>query len=99
MKKAQMEKLLRNIIKPRLVRGIPEGQSASDYIEFRKSKYIEDIKAIRTALMDALSPPVLNDLMSTLINMSQFNNKHEHGLLTMQVAKLSLPYVAGIPLN
>lgn len=77
------EKLLTSL-KPKIVHGIPEGVEVRDYIEYRKCKYIEDIKRVRNVLTKALNSSVLNDMMSVMFNIAQFNNKHEHGLLTLQ---------------
>jgi hypothetical protein len=41
-------------------------------------------REVRNFLTERLSAPVLNDLMSTMYNIAQYNDKHEHGLLTLQ---------------
>ena len=68
----------------KLVKGIPQGLNAKEYIVYRKCRYIEEIARVRRVLADRLSRPVLDALMSSMCNVAQFNNKHEHGLLTLQ---------------
>ena len=89
--KANIENVLMTVPR-KIVRGIPEGQKPEDYIKYRKCKYIQDIQSVRSLLLRILRPPVLNDLMKTLVNMSMFNNKHEHGLLTLQVKKKRISF-------
>ena len=71
-------------IKPKIIRGIPVGVKVEDYIEYRKCQYIEDIKQVRSYLEKNLNPAALRDLMDTMYNIALYNNKHEHGLLTLQ---------------
>jgi len=70
--------------RPKVVRGIPEWALAKNYIQYRKCKYIEDIRTIRTYLTSHLSAPVLRDLMATMCNLAKYNDKSEYGLLTLQ---------------
>ncbi len=39
-----------------MISGIPEGVGDAEYIEYRKCKYVEDIKAVRGFLTKTLSP-------------------------------------------
>lgn len=77
-------KKISNFFKTEMVGGVPAGVPPSEYIEYRKCKYVEDIRDVRVHLTDNLNPMVMADLMATMYNISQFNNKHEHGLLTLQ---------------
>jgi len=75
-----------------IVNGIPEGAAALDYIQYRKCLYIETIKEWRESLCSILNPPVLNDLLLLLSQLSRHNaNKNEIGLLTLE-AILTSPY-------
>ena len=78
------EEALLKKLQPKMINGIPSGVDPASYIQYRKCKYVEDIKAVRTFLCDQLNPGVLNELMATLHNIAQFNEKQEHGLLTLQ---------------
>lgn len=68
-----------------LVHGIPTWvTNQEEYILYRKCKYIEDIKAVRSMLLENLNAATINGLMSTMYNISLYNTKQEHGLLTLQ---------------
>jgi len=83
----------------RVVHGIPEGATASNYIQYRKCLYVETIKKWRESLCDILNGPVLNDLLVLLGHLGRHNaNKNEIGLLTL-MAVLTSPYITHLVLS
>lgn len=81
--KVNVEKYLNLMAKP-LVNGIPGSAEPAEYIEYRKCKYIEDLRVVRDFLVEKLSACQLQDLMDTMYNISLFNHKSENGLLSLQ---------------
>ncbi len=62
----------------------PKGILTDDYIRFRKCKLVEDIDKVRQYLLSTLNKSVINAMMMTIMNISDYSAREESGIFLLQ---------------